>query len=93
MLSTKINRAQTVMNLYLLITVLAMLSMGLGMNLTSLARELGHGDPYHVMSLRELSTCALAVGILSLALAIHRLIQRLSQARRAENDPNLDLGI
>src|SRR5258708_1938215 len=79
MLNTKVSLTRVVMNLYLCIAVLALLSVGLGMNLTTLARELGPGDPYQVMSLHEFSSCALALGILSLAFVIHRLIQRVAK--------------
>ncbi len=83
MRSTELNRTKIVSSLYLFIVVLAILSVVLGMNLMSLAREFGHGDPYQTMSLHETSACVLTAGILFIAFAVHRSIQRLSNIDNA----------
>lgn len=89
MLSTKLIRSQIASNLYLFIITLEILSVVLGMNLAILARQLGrNGDPYQTLSLQETGVCVLASGILCLAFATHRMIQRLVKLNNEqEADP------
>jgi hypothetical protein len=79
MKTAKLSRIQVIANLYIFITALAILSLVLGMNLSSLAHSIGHGDQYQTLRLDEISTCTLAVSVLLMCFAIHRSIRLLSK--------------
>jgi hypothetical protein len=72
-----LDRTQLVSNLYGSILFLAMFSFLFGMQLFSMARDLGRGDPYHVVHWTEFSVVAMLVAIISSAFRIHGWIQRL----------------
>lgn len=76
----RLSRVQVATNLYTWIASLAIFSLGVGMNLISIAHDLGRGDPYHVLHSTELSTCALLAAIICVAVAIRRGIQRLAKS-------------
>lgn len=74
-----LGRSQLVSNLYGSIFCLAMFSLLFGMQFFSMARDLGRGDPYHVVHWTEFSVIFLLLGIISSAFWIHRRIQRLAK--------------
>jgi TctA family transporter len=78
-ISQNVGRTQIMSNLYGSIVLLASFSLCLGMQLSSLARDLGRGDPYHVVRWTELATCSALVAVIGSAFGIHQWIQRLAK--------------
>ncbi len=73
-----------VSNLYGSIVCLAMFSLSLGMQLISMARDLGRGDPYHVVHWTEVSVIVMLAGIIGSGFWIHRWIQLLTAKLSSE---------
>jgi hypothetical protein len=55
-----------------------MFSLILGMQLLSMARDLGRGDPYHVVHWTEVSVIVMVAGIVRSGFWIHRWTQLLT---------------
>jgi hypothetical protein len=74
----KLGRAQWISHLYGAILCIAVFSFLLGTQLVSLARVLGHGDPYHVVHWTELGAASALASVILSAFQIHRCIRRLT---------------
>jgi hypothetical protein len=83
MKTNELGRTQAIYNLRIFVVALAVFSLDLGMNITSIARAIGHGDSFQILRLDEVMACIMAAGILFMGFGIHRSIQALS---RPDND-------
>lgn len=79
-----LGRNRFVSDLYGSIFCLAMFSLLLGLQISSMARDLGRGDPYHVVHWTEFSVVVMFAGIIGSAIWIRRWIQRLTRPDSAQ---------
>ncbi len=77
--SQSLSKSQIILNLYSSIISLAVFSLVLGMQSVNLARDLGRGDPYHVLRWTELALCSAVVVVIFFGFLTHTWIQRLAK--------------